>query len=131
MHTFLYLLNNKISRVMATLCMLFLCFSLPCMASNNTESEIEYLIAAISNSKGTFIRNGKEYSAEDAGSHLNMKYRRASKYATTAEEFIDNLASRSSMTRKPYFIRLDNKKQVEAGPWLHEQLILYRQKSQR
>ena len=73
-------------------------------AADATDAEIAYLINAIGDSGCTFIRNGKEHDAENAEEHIRLKFRRGKRYATSTEAFIDRLASKSSMSKKPYFI---------------------------
>ena len=106
---------------------LILAFALTAPATaDDTSAEIEYLLTTMGQSECTFIRNGKEYDADDAESHLRMKYRRGKRYAGTADDFIDNLASRSSMSRKPYLIACDGGVPGESGTWLRELLADYR-----
>ena len=66
------------------------------------EQEINHLIDFVAKSDAVFIRNGTEHSSQDAAEHLAMKYRKATRYAKTAEKFIENLASKSSWSGKPY-----------------------------
>ena len=74
-------------------------------ADTNAEREIEYLIEAIGNSGCEFIRNGKRHSARDAEDHIRMKYKRGRRYAPTTELFIERLASKSSMSKRPYLMQ--------------------------
>jgi hypothetical protein len=99
-------------------------------SAEDAPPEIEYLLTTMGQSDCRFIRNGKTYDAGDAEDHLRMKYWRGKRYASSAEEFIDNLASRSSMSRKPYLIACEGAEQVETGPWLHELLDEYRSRKQ-
>ncbi len=94
--------------------------------ADEVPAEIDYLLTTMGGSDCTFIRNGKEYDAEDAEAHLRMKYRRGKRYAKTTEDFIDNLASRSSMSKKPYHIACDQQATVESGAWLMQLLQEYR-----
>jgi hypothetical protein len=104
-----------------------LIFLLPPVAqADEVPAEIDYLLAAIGNSDCTFIRNGSRYAAEDAEAHLRMKYRRGKRYASTAEKFIEQLASKSSISRKPYFIKCGSAAKVESGVWLEQRLQEYR-----
>jgi hypothetical protein len=73
-----------------------------------------------------FVRNGKEYDAQDAEAHLRMKYRRGKRYAPTTEKFIERLASMSSMSKKPYFIECGDEQRVPSGQWLTNLLSQYR-----
>ncbi len=93
------------------------------VASANEEVEkIEYLLTSIGESGCTFIRNGKEYSASEAESHLRMKYRRGKKWANDAETFIERIASKSSFSGKPYRIRCGSAEPKPTSEWLSDRL---------
>lgn len=94
--------------------------------ANQTDTEIEYLLTTMSSSECTFIRNGKEYDAAAAESHLRMKYKRGKRYVSTTEEFIDRLASKSSMSKKPYYIACGGAEPTPSGQWLTALLNEYR-----
>jgi hypothetical protein len=55
-----------------------------------------------------------------------MKYRRGKRYAPTSEEFIERLASRSSLSKKPYYIECEGAKKMPSGDWLIIRLGEYR-----
>jgi len=84
------------------------------------------LIEAVAVSGCTFERNGNQYDAKSAADHLRMKYRRGKRYANTSENFIDRLASRSSITRKPYFIICADSDKQTASDWLYAALAIIR-----
>jgi hypothetical protein len=84
--------------------------------------KIEYLIAFIAKQDGVFIRNGSEYTPAQAAEHLRMKWKKAGKAITTAEEFITELASNSSMSGKPYQIKFKSGKSSNLAPLLRLQL---------
>lgn len=88
--------------------------------------EIEYLLATVGASNCTFIRNGKSYPAQDAEDHLRMKYGRGRKYVKQAEQFVSRLASKSSMTGKPYRIQCEGEAAVNAADWFRAKLADYR-----
>ena len=94
--------------------------------SAEAAAEIDRLASAVGASGCTFIRNGKRYDAGDAEAHLRMKYRRGKRYAPTAELFIERLASRSSMSKKPYYIECDGSEPVDTASWLTERLEEFR-----
>ena len=112
-----------------TLLFAFLILAAPA-AADDTEAtaaaEIDFLISAIGDSGCDFIRNGKRHSARDAEDHIRMKYRRGRRYAPTADLFIERLASRSSMSKKPYWIDCAGEERVESGAWLRARLDEYR-----
>jgi len=67
--------------------------------------EIEYLLSFIAGSDCIFIRNNEEHSAIEARKHLEMKYNHVKKRIKTAEDFINKIATKSSLTRKSYKVR--------------------------
>ena len=95
--------------------------------ADGAEVEIEHLITTVGESGCTFIRNGSRHDAEDAASHMRLKYRRGKRYATTAELFIERLASKSSFTGKPYKIECPGSDAVPSGDWLMARLHEYRE----
>ena len=86
------------------------------------QSEIEHLLNEIGSSGCTFVRNGKQHTAEAAEDHLRMKYRRGKRYADTTENFIDRLATASSWTKKPYMIDCPGENRMPTGAWLYLRL---------
>ena len=61
-------------------------------------------------------------SAADARAHIERKYRYARKEVETAENFIQGLASKSSMTGRPYLVECPGKPRQPAREWLLERL---------
>jgi len=83
-----------------------------------TEREkIDALLLAIETSGVTFVREGKPYDGKQAAAHLRMKLSFAGRRASTLDEFIDGIASRSSTTGEPYQVRTATSK-YDAGMWL-------------
>ena len=76
-------------------------------ASASENEEIQYLLSFISASDCVFIRNGDEHPAQEASEHLEMKYNYAKGRIHTAEDFIDKIASKSSLSRRQYTVRCD------------------------
>ena len=101
---------------------------LPAAASATAEREIGHLLDFVSASGCTFIRNGKEHDSMEAADHLRLKYERGRRYASSAENFIDRLASESSWTGKAYSVRCGESLEA-SGQWLHRELANYRQAS--
>jgi hypothetical protein len=86
-------------------------------------AKIQALIASVEQLKGAvFIRNGSEYDSAKAAAHLRRKLDYAGSKIKTAEQFIDQLATGSSMTGKPYRIRFADGHSVESASYFHEQL---------
>jgi hypothetical protein len=99
----------------------------PLIAAEDDEAtaEIDYLLAEVGTSRCVFIRNGDEHDALAAREHLAMKRRRGRRYFDTAEEFIDRIASKSSLSKRPYQIRCGDET-VTAKAWFTTRLEEYR-----
>lgn len=67
--------------------------------------KIQFLISRISESRNTFIRNGKEHTAREAAAHIRRKYNFAFDRAKTAGQFILGVASHSMTTGNLYLMR--------------------------
>jgi hypothetical protein len=85
--------------------------------------KIQALIGSVEHLQGaTFIRNGSEYDAKAAADHLRRKLDYAGKRVQTAQQFIDKLATGSSMTGTPYKIRFADGRTVESAVFFREVL---------
>ena len=91
------------------------------------QASIDWLLDQISNSKATFIRNGQEYDAAKAVSHLKTKLMFAGKRVQTVRQFIVGVASHSEESGKPYEIRQPDGKQGPMATWLMERLAVFEQ----
>jgi len=89
-----------------------------------TETQkIEALIDSVQHAKGAvFIRNGSEYSADQAVHHLRMKWDSAGSRIKTAQDFIKYCASESSFSGKKYQIRFPDGKVENSEDFFNEQL---------
>lgn len=106
-------------------------FMVPCIvvANPDTDREIQHLLAYIAGTECRFIRNGKEYGPEEARKHIQKKYEYARNRIKTAEDFIQGVASKSSMSGKPYKIRCKDQT-ILCADWLGAELQRFRQKAQ-
>ena len=87
------------------------------------QSRIERLIRYVESQKAMkFIRNGSEYTAEDAGKFLRGKLEAMGSEVTTARQFIKRIASRSSMSGQPYHVRMPDGQTVLAENFLEDEL---------
>ena len=85
--------------------------------------KIEALIQAVAALKGAvFIRNGTEHTPKEAADHLRLKWRNAGKRVKTAPDFIQDLRDGSSLSGRPYEIRLKDGRTVLARDWLWTEL---------
>ena len=104
--------------------MLFLLLSVNIALADENE-EIQHLLSFISTSDCIFLRNGNEHPPTQAREHLEMKYSHVKKRIKTAEDFIDKIASRSSLSRKQYVVNC-NGVVLPTRQWLQEALASYR-----
>lgn len=120
------------NRVITTLFSLMLSLSFVTIGSaghadvyDNTLTEqhkIEILVHSIGNPDLTFIRNGDEYSAAVAKSHVKKKLDYAGSRIKTARQFISKIASSSHFSGTPYYVRLPDGKKVPSRDWLLRKL---------
>lgn len=86
------------------------------------DEKVKRLIDAVANEPGvTFIRNGEANGGAEAAAHLNRKYQSAGK-GLTARDFIDEIASRSSVTGHEYRVKLPDGTEQSAAQWLSSRL---------
>lgn len=95
-------------------------------AQDRAEAEIQGLIEAVQVSGCEFERNGKRYDSLEAADHMRLKYRRGKRYAKTVEQFIDRLASKSSISGRPYVIICADSGEHTAKQWLEIELAAQR-----
>jgi hypothetical protein len=107
-------------------CLLALLLSAPllCVAATTSEStEIDALIARVALARGVvFIRNGSAHTAGEAAAHLQRKLRAAHGRIGTAEQFIDALGTRSSVTGRAYRVRFADGREIDSAAWLRQLL---------
>ena len=121
---------------MKSLVALILCFCLlqstsafgshaPQQTRLSEKQKIDMLIAYVAKLNGArFIRNGSEYSPAEAADHLRLKLSKAGDRVTTAREFINQCASKSSMSGKLYSIRTADGRERPSREVLMEQLAV-------
>jgi len=86
-----------------------------------TEKEkIEALIKSVENLKNAkFYRNGSFYDSESAGKHLRMKVSKAGNKVKTVQDFIDKIASESSVTGEKYKIVFADGKELTTRTYFY------------
>jgi hypothetical protein len=96
-----------------------------------TKTEIVYLFSQLTSSGCEFNRNGTWYSAADATAHLRKKYEYLTQknLISSTEDFINNAASKSSMSGAPYFVKCKDIPQVESATWFKNALLKFRKKT--
>jgi hypothetical protein len=95
--------------------------------SAGAQSEIEYLLLEIGGSGCEFYRNGTWYDAKKAQSHLRSKYESLAARGglTTAEDFIERVATKSMLSGQPYRVRCGGEV-VTSSEWLQRILQTHR-----
>ena len=89
-----------------------------------TEKEkIEALLSSIEHLKNAkFYRNGTLYDAPTAAKHLWLKLSKAGDDIKTAQEFIEQIASKSSVTGQDYKIIFSDGKEITARKYFYDRL---------
>ena len=119
---------NSLRAIIAA-CSGILALSLPLAALATpgpaAQDEIDHLLSYVASSSCSFVRNGSEYGPVKARDHLADKYRFAGNRISTAEEFIEYLATKSSFSGAPYHVHCGKDDQL-SGAWLTAELKRYR-----
>ena len=85
--------------------------------------KIERLIAAVAQqTDAVFVRNGREHSSAEAAEHLRRKWKAAGDRVTTAEAFIEQIASRSSLSGTAYSIQFSDGREMTSAEFLRNEL---------
>lgn len=94
----------------------------------DADAQIRALIAALGQSGCRFQRNGSWYDAAQAQAHLQRKYdyARRKNLAGDAQAFIDQAASRSSFSGRPYRVACPGQPEVDARDWFRARLASLR-----
>jgi uncharacterized protein DUF5329 len=92
------------------------------------QTEINYLLGFIENSACEFFRNGSWYDGKKAAAHLRDKYAMLSTgdRIQTAADFIEEAATKSSLSGQPYQVRCGGATAVATSEWLRDILARYR-----
>jgi len=94
--------------------------------ADRVDETIQYLIGYVSGSGLTYIRNGNEYTPDEAAEHMSSKYQHFRNDIETPEEFIELCATRSLLTGKPYLVVDGQGKQRRTSEVLRGELAAYR-----
>lgn len=116
--------DASVKNILKILVVLLLFIAVRGYADDFSETDkINYLIASVEGLQGaTFIRNGSEHDARTASSHLRRKLKAMGDKVKTAEDFISLCASKSSMTGKPYLIRLADGSIIKSELFFNDKL---------
>ena len=92
------------------------------------EAEINYLLQFVETSGCEFYRNGSWFDAARAQAHLRDKYELLAKgdRISTAEDFIEQAATKSSLSGQAYKVRCGGGEPVTTTQWLRAALAALR-----
>ena len=97
--------------------------SAPAVAPLNDAEKIDALIRAVEARRDLqFIRLDVAHSAGEAAGLLRIKLAFAGSRVKTVDDFIDYVATASSTTGQPYFVRYPDGQQVTSAAFLREEL---------
>lgn len=89
------------------------------------DAEIRHLLEFVTTSHCIFVRSGVEYPPSEARTHLQRKLDYAGERIQTADEFVIELASRSSTTGAEYRVRCGTE-ELSSRRWLSTELDRFR-----
>jgi hypothetical protein len=90
--------------------------------------EISFLLGYVEGSTCAFYRNGTWHAAAAAQAHLRSKYGllAARRQIGSAEDFIDKVATRSSLTGEAYAVRCAGSPDISSDVWFRAELARLR-----
>jgi hypothetical protein len=99
----------------------------------NVQVEVEFLLGYVEGSGCEFYRNGTWHDPKAARAHLRDKYRylAAGNLINTTEDFIEKVATQSSLSGQPYKVRCRDGATVTAKQWLRAELARFREFNKR
>ena len=113
----------KIFILILSTCFSYILIGQPIKTQLTEKEKIEALISSIEDLKNAkFYRNGALYDATTAAKHLRMKYSKAGNKIKTASDFIEKIASKSSMTGQDYKIVFSDGKVIPARKYFYDKL---------
>ena len=87
------------------------------------DQKIDFLIRAVAQMQdAVFVRNGNEYSAQQAADHMRLKLRHAGDRVKTVDDFIIYCAASSSVSGQPYTIKFHDGRAVPSADFLRAKL---------
>lgn len=84
--------------------------------------KIDGLLARLMDSDAVFIRNGEEHIGVHAAAHLRTKLDAAGGRVKTAREFIEQVASRSSVSGEVYKVKTKEGRTLDSREWFTREL---------
>ena len=90
--------------------------------------EVSFLLGYVEGAGCSFYRNGSWYDSRSAQAHLREKYMFlvARNMINSTDDFIDLVATESSLSGQPYAVKCADGASVSSNRWLREELVRYR-----
>lgn len=90
----------------------------------SVQAEVDSLLASIESSGCSFFRNGTWHDSKAAVAHLRDKYdyMTARGLIVSTEGFIEDAATRSSLSGRAYEVKCGDGAAVTSNRWLHDKL---------
>jgi hypothetical protein len=107
-------------RVLVALFVLMGLCSISLAAEAAEQVKIDASLGRMEKSDLIFIRNGSEYAGKAAADHMRSKLKHAGDAVRTFEDFVEKIATKSSMSGKPYLVKFKDGSTVELAKWLRE-----------
>ena len=94
----------------------------------NVQIEVNFLLGYVEGSGCAFNRNGSWHDSKAAQVHLREKYKylMARNLINNTEDFIENAATQSSFSGKPYEVKCNDGPTVTSNQWLRDELARLR-----
>jgi hypothetical protein len=86
------------------------------------DAAVARLLRAIETSGCRMERNGELHESKEAAEHLRMKLERSGRPGMSADQFIDRVASGSSISGRPYRVLCPGQPPVDSRAWLRARL---------
>ncbi|MDV6234322.1 YfeK family protein [Leptospira ellisii] len=83
-------------------------------------NDLNSLMSSLESCQCKFVRNGSEHEPKEAREHMERKLKATDGRIGNIPDFIEHIASKSSVSGKPYLVKLKDGKTVEAKLWLTE-----------
>ena len=112
--------GNSVKKIICLVVTLLMTLPAYAKLTAHEEARINAMLEGLAQKKDLiFVRNGDEHTCDEAVSHLRLKLGNTRNRIDTAEQFIDKVASSSSITGKPYIVKMPGKSDENAQPFLH------------
>jgi len=91
-------------------------------SAQTIDPAVAALLRAVETSGCRMERNGELHEGKAAADHLRLKLERSGRPGMSADQFIDRVASGSTVSGKPYRVLCPGRPPAYSGPWLRARL---------